>query len=126
MPNDKSKPKPETVAQQETGGDCVSRLVRVCSDCNGEGGGFIDSVPWGEYAHCKTCDGNGELWDDPTHMLRQSGVFGEVFKTACGLTNDPGKTGATFTPRYVTCPECLSAISSANDKDLARRALDSE
>ena len=27
MPNDKSPPKPETVAQQETGGDCVSRLV---------------------------------------------------------------------------------------------------
>ena len=28
MPNDKSPPKPEIVAQQETGGDCVSRLVR--------------------------------------------------------------------------------------------------
>ena len=27
MPNDKSPPKPETAAQQETGGDCVSRLV---------------------------------------------------------------------------------------------------
>ena len=27
MPNDKSLPKPENVAQQETGGDCVSRLV---------------------------------------------------------------------------------------------------
>lgn len=29
MPNDKSPPEPETVAQQETGGDCVSRLVRL-------------------------------------------------------------------------------------------------
>ena len=29
MPNDKSLPEPETVAQQETGGDCVSRLVRL-------------------------------------------------------------------------------------------------
>ena len=28
MPNDKSPPEPETVAQQETGGDCVSRLIR--------------------------------------------------------------------------------------------------
>jgi len=27
MPNDKSPPEPETVTQQETGGDCVSRLV---------------------------------------------------------------------------------------------------
>jgi hypothetical protein len=27
MPNDKSPPKSETVTQQETGGDCVSRLV---------------------------------------------------------------------------------------------------
>ena len=27
MPNDKSPPEPETAAQQETGGDCVSRLV---------------------------------------------------------------------------------------------------
>jgi hypothetical protein len=27
MPNDKSPPEPETVAQQETGGDCVSRIV---------------------------------------------------------------------------------------------------
>jgi hypothetical protein len=27
MPNDKSPPKPETAPQQETGGDCVSRLV---------------------------------------------------------------------------------------------------
>lgn len=28
MPNDKSLPEPEAVTQQETGGDCVSRLVR--------------------------------------------------------------------------------------------------
>jgi len=28
MPNDKLPPEPETVAQQETGGDCVSQLVR--------------------------------------------------------------------------------------------------
>jgi hypothetical protein len=27
MPNDKTKSKPENVTQQETGGDCVSRLV---------------------------------------------------------------------------------------------------
>ena len=27
MPNDKSPPKPETVAKQEAGRDCVSRLV---------------------------------------------------------------------------------------------------
>lgn len=27
MPNNKSSPEPENVAQQETGGDCVSRLV---------------------------------------------------------------------------------------------------
>ena len=27
MPNDKSSPETETVAQQKTGGDCVSRLV---------------------------------------------------------------------------------------------------
>ena len=27
MPNDKSPTEPETAAQQETGGDCVSRLV---------------------------------------------------------------------------------------------------
>jgi hypothetical protein len=27
MPNDKSPPEPETATQQETGGDCVSRLV---------------------------------------------------------------------------------------------------
>jgi len=27
MPNDKSLPEPETVTQQETGGDCVSRIV---------------------------------------------------------------------------------------------------
>ena len=27
MPNDKSPPEPETVTQQETGEDCVSRLV---------------------------------------------------------------------------------------------------
>jgi hypothetical protein len=28
MPNHKSLPEPENVAQQETGGDCVSRFVR--------------------------------------------------------------------------------------------------
>lgn len=28
MPNDKSPPKPETVDQRETSGDCVSRFVR--------------------------------------------------------------------------------------------------
>jgi hypothetical protein len=28
MPNDKSPPEPENATQQETGGDCVSRLVR--------------------------------------------------------------------------------------------------
>lgn len=29
MPNDKSPPEPETAAQQETGGDCVSRIVSL-------------------------------------------------------------------------------------------------
>jgi hypothetical protein len=29
MPNNKSLPEPETVAQQDTGGDCVPRLVRL-------------------------------------------------------------------------------------------------
>jgi len=29
MPNNKSSPEPENVTQQETGGDCVSRLVRI-------------------------------------------------------------------------------------------------
>ena len=29
MLNDKSPPESETIAQQETGGDCVSRLVRL-------------------------------------------------------------------------------------------------
>ena len=31
MPNDKAKP--ENAAQQETGGDCVSRIVRRCPVC---------------------------------------------------------------------------------------------
>jgi hypothetical protein len=34
MPNDKSPPKSETAPQQETSGDCVSRLVRRCPVCN--------------------------------------------------------------------------------------------
>lgn len=37
MPNDKSPPKPKDVTQQETGGDCVSHLVRFsitsCGNC---------------------------------------------------------------------------------------------
>lgn len=28
----------------------------------GDGGGFIDSVPWGAYADCKTCEGSGEVF----------------------------------------------------------------
>jgi hypothetical protein len=33
MPNDKSLPEPETAAKQETGGDCVSRLVLGLCEC---------------------------------------------------------------------------------------------
>ena len=32
MPNDKSTPEPETAPQEETGGDCVTRLVRQFGD----------------------------------------------------------------------------------------------
>jgi len=47
MPNDKSPPKQENVAQQETGGDCVSRLV-LCLHCV-HWGGHVRAESLAEY-----------------------------------------------------------------------------
>lgn len=80
MPNDKSPPEPETAAQQETGGDCVSRLVSLLNSLDA-------AIPEGEGAISLRlfADGSGrielEMWGAPV----ASGPLGEEIVTDRGL-----------------------------------------
>lgn len=62
MPNDKSPSKPETVTQQETGGDCVSRLVRL-SDTYWNPW-FAELLKLAEHHGITTSDDADLWWDD--------------------------------------------------------------
>lgn len=80
MLNDKSLPEPETAAQQETGGDCVSRLVSLLKSMDA-------AIPEGE--GCVSlrlyADASGRFDLEMWGALVASGPLGEVLVTDRGL-----------------------------------------
>jgi hypothetical protein len=95
MPDDKSPPEPETVEQQETGGDCVSRLVRLAWM---RGGSSVLFHGWREVVRCAVGDGSHLYTDKQAIIETEDGCI-----TYCEATDlqfmDRGHPMRTETPK---------------------------
>ena len=101
MPNDKSPPEPETVAQKEAGEDCVSLLVRL----------GVKLHPW-----------QVKIIEAMNSGKRITIIHARPRRYRCFVCRDTGKTdGALGFNGHGSCPLCSLSNAEVSHRDRERQ-----